>query len=631
MTIYDRTTPWILPAVAAALALPVMVWAADEGIPAAPQSPAADGGGGEGEAPEPAVAYTVTLMGVEDGGLRDVLEQSSSLFALKESPPPSLIGLERRAETDRTRLGAALRSAGYYDARVDIGVDRAASPVAVTLTVVTGPVYRFKTLAVKTAGGAPLPGPAPDAAALGLPPGAEARAPAVVSAQSRLTARLAEAGYAFAKVTDREVVVDHTERTMDVTFTMDPGPLVRFGAVTVEGARDVDPTLIRGRIPWAAGDVYDPARLTRARTDIAKLETFDTVRVALADQPGPDGVTPVTVTVVERKPRFIGAGVTYTTADGFGINGYWGHRNLFGHAEQLRLSLDIARLSANTASSSGLEKTDFTVGAVFRKPDFLEPHQSLVLSFTAVTDNPPAYSRDAVILSGVVERPLSERLTVSAGLTSERARLTVTDGQVQSALFGVPLGMKYDASNDLLNPTEGYRLTAALTPWFPMGGDTTSSFVETRATGTAYWGLSDDAVLAGRLSLGSITGATLAAIPPHKRFYTGGGGSVRGFAFQKAGPRDAADKPTGGRSLAEMGLEVRYKITDTIGLVPFVDAGGVFDSAFPDFSTPLRVGAGLGVRYYTDFGPLRVDVGFPLNPQSGDARWQLYLSLGQAF
>lgn len=631
MTLYDRITPWILPAVAAALVLPVLVRAADEGIPASPP-PAADGerGGQEGVL-EPAVAYTVTLTGVEDGGLRDVLEQSSSLIALRESPPPSLIGLERRAETDRARLGAALRSAGYYDARLDITVDRAASPVAVTLAVVTGPVYRFKRLVVQAADGARLPGPVPDAAALGLTSGEEARAPAVVAAQSRLTARLADAGLAFAKVTGRDVVVDHTDRTMDVTFTVDPGPLVRFGAVTVEGAKDVDPALIRGRIPWATGDVYDPARLTRARTDIAKLETFDTVRVALAEQPGPDGVTPVTVTVVERKQRFIGAGVTYTTADGFGINGSWGHRNLFGHAEQLRLSLDIARLSANTASSSGLDKTDFTVGATFRKPDFLELHQSLVLSFTAVTDNPPAYGRDAVILSGAVERPLSERLTVSAGLTSERARLTVTDGEVQSALFGVPLGMKYDASNDLLNPTEGYRLTAALTPWFPMGGDTTRSFVEARATGTAYWGLGDDTVLAGRLALGSITGATLAAIPPHKRFYTGGGGSVRGFAFQKAGPRDTADKPTGGRSLAEMGVEVRYKITDTIGLVPFVDAGGVFDSAFPDFSTPLRVGAGFGVRYYTDFGPLRVDVGFPLNPQSGDARWQLYLSLGQAF
>lgn len=631
MTIYDRNTPWILSAVAAALVLPVLVWAEDQGIPAPPPSPAADGGGEEEGTPEPAAAYSVTLAGVEDGGLRDVLEQSSSLFTLKESPPPSLIGLERRAETDRERLGAALRSAGYYDARLDITVNRASTPVAVTLTVDTGPVYRFKTLTVETVNGAPLPGPAADAAALGLAQGEEARAPAVVSAQGRLTDRLAAAGYAFAKVTDRQVVVDHSDRTMDITYTVDPGPLVRFGAVTVEGAQDVAPGLIRGRIPWDEGDVYDPARLTRARTDIAKLETFDTVRVALAEEPGPDGVTPVTVTVVERKQRFIGAGITYTTADGFGVNGYWGHRNLFGHAEQLRVSVDIARLSTRSASSSGLDKTDFTLGATFRKPDFLQPHQSLLLSLTAVTDNPPAYGRDAVIASGAIERQINDRLTVSAGLTAERARLTVTDGEIQSALFGVPLGAKYDASNDLLNPTEGYRLTASLTPWFPMGGDTTSTFFEARATGTGYWGLSDDAVLAGRLSLGSLSGANLGAIPPHRRFYTGGGGSVRGFAFQKAGPRDSADKPTGGRSLAEMGVELRYKITDTIGVVPFVDAGGVFDSAFPDFSTPLRVGAGLGVRYYTDFGPLRVDVGFPLNPQAGDSRWQLYLSLGQAF
>lgn len=630
MTFYDRASPWIVTAVAAALALPVLVLADDEGIPAPAATPAPAGESSD-EPPEPAASYTVTLTGVADDGLRGVLEQSSALFSLKDSPPPSLIGLERRADTDRERLGAALRSAGYYDARLAIAIDRATTPLAVTLTVDTGPIYRFKTLTLETANGAPLPGPAITADSLGLPPGEEARGPAVVAAQTRLTDGLVAAGYAFAKVTDRRVVVDHSDRTMDVTFIVDPGPLVRFGPVTVEGVKDVDPALIRGRIPWKEGDVYDPARVTAARTDIAKLETFEMVRVALADQPGPDGVTPVTVMVSERKQHFIGAGVTYTTADGFGLNGYWGHRNLFGGAEQLRLSVDIARLSARSASSGGLDKTDFTFGATFRKPDFLTPHQSLVLSFTAVTDNPPAYGRDAVILSGVVERVLSERLSVSAGLTAERARLTVTDGEVQSALFGVPLAAKYDASNDLLNPTEGYRITGSLTPWFPMGGDTQSSFVEARATGSAYWGLSDAAVLAGRLSLGSITGAGLSAIPPHRRFYAGGGGSVRGFAFQKAGPRDSADKPTGGRSLAEAGVELRYKITDTIGVVPFVDAGGVYDSAFPDFSTPFRVGAGLGVRYYTPFGPLRVDVGFPLNPQSGDARWQLYLSLGQAF
>ena len=106
---------------------------------------------------------------------------------------------------------------------------------------------------------------------------------------------------------------------------------------------------------------------------------------------------------------------------------------------------------------------------------------------------------------------------------------------------------------------------------------------------------------------------------------------MRGFGFQKAGPRDVYGDPTGGRSLFEAGLELRIKVTETIGVVPFVDAGTVYDSAFPDFKQPLRVGAGIGARYYTDFGPLRVDVGFPLNPESGDARWQLYLSLGQAF
>jgi len=138
-------------------------------------------------------------------------------------------------------------------------------------------------------------------------------------------------------------------------------------------------------------------------------------------------------------------------------------------------------------------------------------------------------------------------------------------------------------------------------------------------------------VLAGRSAVGTLFGAARADVPANLRFYAGGGGSVRGFAYQTAGELDDEHDPIGGRSLFEVSGEVRARVTETIGLVAFVDAGTAFTSTFPDFDDQLRIGVGPGVRYFSPIGPFRVDVGFPVNPRDSDNAFQLYISLGQAF
>ncbi|PWC98565.1 hypothetical protein TSO5_00765 [Azospirillum sp. TSO5] len=591
------------------------------------------------------ITYEVDITGVEDEGLRGTLRDASTLVELKDDHPPSLIGLERRADSDRDRLQTALRSAGYYDAKLDIRIEDPAAagtlpaggeapPVKVTVAVTPGPLYHIKTVTVRGADGSTLPKEvATDD--LGLAAGAPAVAQKVLDAESELVGRLSKRGYAFAKASDREVVVDHSDRTMDVAYTVDPGPLTRYGATRIEGLQKVDEDLVRGRLAWKEGQVYDPGATDRARQDIAALQVFDTVRVRMADEPGPDGVTPVIVTVSERKRRFIGGGVTYSTQDGLGANAYWGHRNLFGGAEQLRVGVDVGRVAGSSGgtSSKGNDLPDLRFSVNFRKPDFLAVKQSLVVNFAVVNDQPPAYSRVASELTVKLERPLTDQLTISYGVTGERGRVRTEDKTYQTSFIGVPLGAAWNGTDNLLNPTSGQRASLQVTPWFPMGGDTKSPFTSVLLNGSTYYDLGNDGryVAAARIGLGSILGTTLSDIPPDHRFYAGGGGSVRGYGFQKAGPRDRYDDPVGGRSLFEIGAELRIKVTESIGIVPFVDAGTVYDSAYPDFSEPLRVGAGLGLRYYTDFGPLRVDVGVPLNPADGDARWQLYLSLGQAF
>jgi translocation and assembly module TamA len=584
---------------------------------------------------EPALPYRVDLAGVDDTALADLLRAASSLFELQDNPPPSLSGLERRIDADRDRLIAVLRSAGHYDSTLDVAMDREAQPLRVTLTVTPGPVYHLKDVSVRAAGDAGVPGEPVTAAVLGLEMGETARAPRVVEAGERLLRLMGQRGYAFARLVDRTVVVDHGDRTMDVAFVVDPGPLVRFGEARIEGVRDVDAALVRGRLPWAPGTVYDPALMERARNGIAQLEVFDLVRLQLADAPGPRGETPVTVTVSERKRHFLGAGVTYSSTEGVGGQAYWGHRNLFGGAEQLRVGMEFGRINAATATTfERLGHSDLRFNASFRKPDVLAVRQALVLGFQVVNEAPPAYLRRAVVLSAQLERRIADGPVLTYGIIGERGRDAVEEATFQTRMIGAPVALTWDGTDNVLNPTRGFRAAGTVTPWVPLAGDQGQRrFLASSFNGSAYYSVAGNGrlVAAGRVGAGSIVGAGLGAVAPDKRFYAGGGGSVRGYAFQKAGPRNEAGDPTGGRSLLETGLELRIKVTDEIGIVPFIDAGTVFASSLPGFSRPLAVGTGLGGRYYTEFGPLRVDVGVPLNRQSGDAPWQLYLSLGQAF
>ena len=122
-------------------------------------------------------------------------------------------------------------------------------------------------------------------------------------------------------------------------------------------------------------------------------------------------------------------------------------------------------------------------------------------------------------------------------------------------------------------------------------------------------------------------------IAPSRRFYSGGGGSVRGYGYQRLGPKDLDGDPIGGRGLAEFALEARIRLKKfggNFGIVPFFDGGSLTTEVLPDFKD-WHFAAGLGVRYYSSFGPIRIDVGVPLNREKGDGPVAVTVSLGQAF
>jgi translocation and assembly module TamA len=571
------------------------------------------------------VKYETEITGVdEDKQLRGDLEALSQLVKLEDRPPPSDAALRRRADDDLERLRPALQAAGYWAGQLSYTIDFDADPPKVTIHVDTGPRYTLHRVTFETPdGGTPIYLDHYHPIAFGLELGGPARTAPILAAEGRIAEEYAKIGHPFAKVTDRRVVVDHAPHTMDVTYVVVPGPEVRFGRTTIVGLDRLDPSYVENRIAWKAGDIYDSRQIEETRKALTNSGLFTTVRIGPdeARPPASAGArVPITVTLAERLPRSIGAGLRYDTSEGFGARAFWEHRNLFGHAERLRVSADFAQQRLGLLGN-------------FRVPDFFRTDQDFVAEAELADDTPPAYdSRRLAFFSGV-ERRFGPALTGGAGLRFEQAFIDTPNlpgGSANYTLIGAPVYARRDTTNDLLNPRSGTRSSLSVTPWSSVAGQNVS-FVSSRFIGSAYRDLSNDnsLILAGYGAIGEIFGASRDALPPDKRHYAGGGGSVRGYGYQLAGPIGVDNTPIGGRSSLELGVELRIKITDSIGLVPFLEAGNVYETLYP--TGRLLFGAGLGVRYYTPVGPVRLDIGFPINKRAVDDPVQFYISLGQAF
>jgi translocation and assembly module TamA len=576
------------------------------------------------EQPVPGAAdfrYQVAIEGVGDDALRSLLLQVSETQRLIDRPPPSLARLRRRAQDDRPRLLEVLRSEGYYGAQVDVALNTSVQPIKVTFQIDLGPVYRLGSVSIEVE--PPEPGltvPGPEE--IGLRIGEPAAARTILDAERALLDRVRAQGFILAELGIRRAVVDHDTDTMDLTLRVQPGPLSRFGPVTFDGLRTVEQDFVANRLDWQEGELITPARLEEARNSLRETGLFTSVQIDLADAPDAQGQLPVTIELTERKHRSIGLGVRYRTDEGPGGNVSWEHRNMFGRGEQVAVEADGSFIGAFLLAS-------------FRKPDFGRRNQSLLSDVRLAYDDTDAFeSRSARARVGL-ERLLGDGMTVALGVSflgQEVEDKALDEGSESFGLLSLPARFEWDRSDNRLDPSSGGRLRLENEPFVDVIGNGLL-FNKSRLDYAHYVEVVQEPqiVLAGRTALGAMVGEPRGAIPANLRFYAGGGGSVRGFGYQLAGELNDNDDPIGGRSLLELSGEVRVRITESIGAVAFVDAGTVYSASVPDFSETLRVGAGPGLRYFSPIGPLRLDVGFPLNPRKSDDTWQLYISIGQAF
>ncbi len=586
------------------------------------------------------VVLTVTGDETMSGDLKELAKD----FEKQQPLTGDSLGILQGAQAVAARLNTALRSRGFYDATLNATID--GRPIAdasalealesrpdtdaanVNITIDTGPRYRIGSITIRPPGAQQsLPGI--DRAEIGLAPGDPADASAIITAQNKLLEELRKQGHALATIKDREVIVDHATREAEVTFVAEPGPLARMGPVRFSGTEKVDTVWLQRRVPFKEGEPYTPAKVDDLRGKLTSLGTFNAVRVKPATELDSNGELPIDVELTDRLQRSIGFGASYETQLGFGLEGFWVHRNLFGQAESLRLSGEINHLGQGYA----ILDTGFAFRAAFRKPDWWLPGQDLRLEAAALREVVPAYTRKAATFYGGFDRTFSPRWQARVGFAAEIADIT-RNGVTQSyRMLGLQGTVLYNRANSDLDPTRGYRVEFNVQPWVDTGpgGD---MFTILRLTGRHYWDIAEPGrtVLATRASFGTEPALSIGGIPPDKLFYAGGGGSVRGFVYQTAGPLDAYGNPLGGASVVEANVELRQRIGKAFGAVAFVDAGSAYPDFLPNFSQLApRVGAGVGIRYYTDFGPIRADVGVPLNRRPTDPPFGIYVSLGQAF
>jgi translocation and assembly module TamA len=568
--------------------------------------------------------YRAEISGAEDSDLADLLDKVSELKTLEDKPPASEEALRRRADRDLGRLSDAAHSLGYWDAAFSYELDTEADPAKLTVKVDPGPLYHVASVTVLGAEGQPLSIPV-GGRKLPLQPGDPARTAPVVATETALLAALGDTGHPFAKVENRRVEIDRGAQTMDVTYTLDPGPVMRFGPVAIAGLERLNPAYVEGRVRWQGGEIYDANKVAETRRALIETGLFSTVQITPTSDPEHPGEARMTIDATERVHRTIGAGLAYNTSQGFGARAFWENRNLFGNAENLRLSAEVG------------QQLDVFRGN-FRRPDFLAIDQDFLATAEVANDIPVAYNSRREIATAGIERRVDRWLTGGLALLAEKANVTqlanVTPmtGTQHYELAGLPAYLKLDETDNLLNPTTGYRAQLNATPAHTFSGSHLT-FSTNLLSGSTYWALGSEqrTILAGKLALGSLDGAPLSQLPSDQRIYAGGGGSVRPYGYLMAGPLAPNNVPIGGRSSLVLNLEARIKITETIGIVPFVDAGSYYESPLPQLGRTPLYGVGLGARYYTAFGPLRLDLATPLHKRSGDSPIQVYISLGQAF
>ncbi len=559
-------------------------------------------------------------------------DQFDALSALREGDGTAAneAMLSARLTEDSKLLERLLHSEGWYDAQIQTRIDRSPAadgqPVSAVLSVAPGERYTIGTIAVTA--DATVPSGMIEKN-LALEVGEPIVAQRIQGAEANVAIVLPQEGYPFAEVGQRDVLLDPDTHRGDYTLPVTLGPRARFGGFRTAGdlAFDVEHVAVLAR--FERGELYDSRDVDDLRQALVATGLFSTVAVEpqRTGQPAPEGTEYVTMLVTQDAgpPRTLAASAGFGTGQGFRIEGSWTHRNLFPPEGALDASavLGTKEQGATVAfrrANAGKRDRTFQVG--------LQALRSRYDAFDALTGR--LYTRLSYDSTPIWRKTLTWAIGAEIlGTVEEDYDFALgARGKRKFLIGGVSGQVGFDRTDSLLDPTRGFRASILAQPEGALS-DGFRPYFRSQLDASGYYPFGDSLVVAGRARIGSTLGIDRFELAPSRRFYAGGGGSVRGYGYQQLGPRDPDNAPLGGLSLTEAAAEVRYRFGD-YGVVGFVDVGQVYEERLPDFKG-LRAGVGIGARYYTNFGPLRVDIATPVGRREGESRINIYVSVGQAF
>jgi translocation and assembly module TamA len=581
------------------------------------------------------VNYKIKFAPSGDATLDSLLSQTSTLVALQKKLPPSPFALIGRAQEDLAQCLIVLHSQGYDAGSVTILIDGKALDDPGLLAHLTAAPSKPPAFVLVTAhkgakfhiGLVTLTGlPAGVKIPANLRPGQPALAAPILDATPALTSALHNAGYAFATVSAPLAIATPATATLNVSYTIHAGPKVKIGPITFVGLKRLDPGFLRAHIALKQGQVYSDTALAAARDSLLGLGVFASVTPVPEQKPDRNGEVPILFRVQAQKRHAVTVSLSYATDAGFTVSTSWEDRNVFGHAETLTITTTATGLGGTGSTAPG-----YDIKGVFVKPDFWTRSQSLSVSVEGLRQFLTAYNRTALLAGVTIARPLTPHVSVSYGPGFVTENVEQEGENREYVLAQLPAMLSYNTTDSPLEPTKGINASLTLTPTEPIVGDR-HPFLITQAYAATYISVEQSArgIIALRGQIGSIQGATLFNVPPDQRFYAGGSSTVRGYTYQTIGPLFPDDIPEGGDAFDAASVEFRQHVWGNFGVVPFLDAGQVSSGSEP-FTGTLRVGAGLGGRYYTSIGPIRLDVALPLTRTAGSGAFALYVGLGEAF
>ena len=570
-----------------------------------------------------ALTYDVQFIGLDDSLCLKAIKNSSDLVSLKDRPPASINGLRYRIESDIPGLMKILRAFAFYDASIDYQIHSEGDYATVTMFLRTGISYKLASYSIYKQPCKELsdiPGCPITAEKLGLKLGMQtAWSTTIVNAELQVLTELSRCGYPLAYVDKRKVEVDVAEKVVDASVCVDEGPYSKFGPSVFFGLKGIEPRYIERRIAWEEGDQYNSDRVTETQNRILKTDLFSSVYISHGDKLDAMGELPMQIRFTESKHSQFSVGGYWGTIEGPGATVAWTDRNLLGMGEVASIEGDFS-------------KRVLLGRATYKKPDFITLDQSYRLLAEVARENVFPFLAFSYRFANYVERKFGIKASASAGLKLEHIQVSQSATNGNYFLMGLPLFIKYDQSDSQLNPTKGFTIVYSATPYQSVI-ESNEHFVKQRLTTACYLPLTKKRmfVLALRAQFGSIAGAKRSDVPLPKLFLGGTEDDLRGYRYMSVSPiKPGTDEPLGGRAAIFTTAEFRIRMWD-FGLVPFADFGTVTSGTLPTVHAKWYKSVGVGLRYFAFFGPVRVDIGFPLDKRSFDNKFQVYASVGQTF